>query len=114
MEEKLIEEIDKYVVRLNKEHSIRGERIQKLYKFDNGFGASVVKSPYTYGGTEDLWELAMLLWLDESEYELYYCDIVNDDVLGYLTDMDVYEALDKIKNYNIIEIAKKQLAETAS
>ena len=34
--------------------------VQKLYKFANGYGASVVKGEHTYGGDEGLWELAVI------------------------------------------------------
>ena len=34
--------------------------IQKIYRFKNNFGASVVKHPYSYGGEKDLWELAVI------------------------------------------------------
>ena len=33
---------------------------QKIYKFPNGYGASVIKGPYSYGGPDGLWELAVL------------------------------------------------------
>lgn len=46
----------------------------KVYKFDNGYGASVVCSPnHSYGGSEGLWELAVL---DEKENS-WYVDISN-------------------------------------
>jgi hypothetical protein len=32
----------------------------KIYKFPNGYGASVVKTGGSYGGGEGLWELAVL------------------------------------------------------
>jgi len=32
---------------------------QRRYKFPNGYGASVVRGPYTYGGPEGLFELAV-------------------------------------------------------
>ena len=33
-------------------------KIQKIYSFPNGYGASVIKGKYTYGGPEGLWEIA--------------------------------------------------------
>ena len=33
-------------------------------KFDNGYEISVVKSPYTYGGKDGLYELAVFLVYD--------------------------------------------------
>jgi len=35
-----------------------GER--KLFEFDNGYGASLVKCPGSYGYEQGLWELAVL------------------------------------------------------
>jgi hypothetical protein len=34
----------------------RGSGIISRIKFDNGYGASVVKGPHTYGGNEGLYE----------------------------------------------------------
>ena len=81
------------------------ESVQYLFKFDNGYGASVVKGVGTYGYREDLWELSVLIF-DEPDGDPYeeYCSYYNaydtpitDDVLGYLSDADVRETLDKIK-----------------
>ena len=33
------------------------DKIQKIYSFPNGYGASVIKGKYTYGGPK-LWEIA--------------------------------------------------------
>lgn len=67
------------------------ESVQRVYKFDNGYGASVIKGKHTYGGSEGLWELAVIQW-NEDNYELTYDTPITDDVIGYLTE-------DKVKYY---------------
>ena len=39
---------------------------QRLYRFENNFGASVVRHNGSYGGKEGLWELAVIKWSEES------------------------------------------------
>ena len=68
---------------------------QSLYRFDNGYGASVVQGPYTYGGSQGLWELGVIAW-DGDEYGLTYETPITDDVLGYLGEGDVAEKLQEI------------------
>lgn len=64
----------------------------KVYKFDNGYGASVVCSPnHSYGGSEGLWELAVL----ENGFITYDTPITGD-VIGWLTEEAVEELLRKI------------------
>ena len=74
-------------------------RIQKIYKFDNGYGASVIKGPNTYGGKDDLWEVAVLdnfssnfpdnLEEGETPWEICYTSGITDDVIGYQNDPEV-------------------------
>lgn len=68
--------------------------IQSRIFFDNGFGASVVKGPHTYGGKDGLYELAVL---DEDGHLCYTTQITND-VEGYLTEEDVTKLLIQIQN----------------
>jgi hypothetical protein len=50
--------------------------------FDNGFGVSVVRHQFSYGGTDGLYELAVL----DSSGSLHYDNVVaNGDVRGHLT-----------------------------
>ena len=72
----------------------RGSGIISRIKFDNGYGASVVKGPHTYGGKDGLYELAVL----DSEGELTYSTPVTSDVEGYLTEEDVTKLLTQIQN----------------
>ena len=67
--------------------------IQYIFKFDNGYGASVIKHYGSYGYDADLWEMAVL----DSYGELCYNTPITNDVLGYLTEEEVRETLKKIK-----------------
>jgi hypothetical protein len=61
--------------------------------FENGFGASVVKHNYSYGGKEGLYELAVLF-----EDEIHYDNpIAAGDVRGYLTEEEVTDLLTQIQ-----------------
>lgn len=71
--------------------------VQKLYKFANGYGASVVKGEHTYGGDEGLWELAVLKFKTDGDYVLDYSTPITEDVEGHLTDDAVEVLLDKIE-----------------
>ena len=72
----------------------RGSGIISRIKFDNGYGASVVKGPHTYGGNEGLYELAVT----DSNDDLTYSTPVTNDVEGYLTEEAVTKLLEQIQN----------------
>ena len=69
-----------------------GSGIKALINFDNGYGASVIRSPFSYGGNQDLYELAVV-----KDGELCYDTPITDDVLGYLTEDDVTKYLQQIQ-----------------
>ena len=66
--------------------------VQRRYQFANGYGASVVRHMYSYGGNDGLWELAVT----DRAGNLCYSTPITDDVLGYLGDADVDECLARI------------------
>ncbi len=67
--------------------------VQARIQFDNGYGASIVKTPYTYGGDKGLYELAVL----DSEGHLTYDTPITNDVIGYLRPEDVTDVIAKIQ-----------------
>ena len=68
--------------------------VQTIYRFQNGYGASVVKHDFSYGHEDGLWELAVL----DSDGDIAYDTEITDDVVGYLTNDDVDEILTQIEN----------------
>jgi len=72
---------------------LMGVGIMSRIQFENGYGVSVVKTPYTYGGDKDLYELAVL----DNNGNITYETPVTDDVIGYLRPMDVTDVMEKIQ-----------------
>lgn len=66
--------------------------VQRTFKFDNGYGASVVQHSGSYGGPAGLWELAVLGRSGRLTYETP----ITDDVIGRLTWNEVMEIVAKI------------------
>jgi len=67
--------------------------IQARIIFENGYGASVVKGEYTYGGKDGLYELAVL----DSDGKLIYETPITSDVEGYLTEDEVTKLMEQIQ-----------------
>ena len=66
---------------------------QAVIQFSNGFGASVIKHKYSYGGKKGLWEVALL----KGDELFYNADF--PDVKGHLNDPQVDAELIHIANY---------------
>jgi hypothetical protein len=73
-------------------HSAGMGGVMSRIEFENGYGASVVKTPYTYGGDKGLYELAVI-----RNDELCYDTPITNDVIGYLRPEDVTDVLAKIQ-----------------
>ena len=67
------------------------------FRFENDYGASVVKHFGSYGFEDDLFELAVLDYKKNELGLLCYDTEITNDVEGYLTNDDVLELLSKIK-----------------
>jgi hypothetical protein len=71
--------------------------IQSIVKFENNYGASVVKHEYSYGNKQGLYELAIIKYDENGDWDLCYDTPITDDVLGYLTEDNVTYYLTQIE-----------------
>lgn len=85
-----------------KETDVTGST-QVIFKFSNGWGASVVQGPYTYGGPDGLFELGVL---DSAGRLNYDTPVSPDDVSGYLTVEDVKEKLTQLAHLTAAELTE--------
>lgn len=70
-----------------------GEGIHRNYTFDNGYQASVICTPYSYGGPAGLWELAIKV-----DGNITYDTPITGDVIGHLDDDELASILQQIAN----------------
>lgn len=75
---------------------------QILLDFDNGYTASVIRGPYSYGGAEGLFELATLI----DGGLVYDNPVAEGDVRGNLTVTDVVVLLNELKALPSVKGAK--------
>ncbi len=70
-----------------------GTGTQHVVRFPTGWGASVVRHPYSYGGPDGLYELGVVRFQGEGPFEftLDYSTHITNDVLGHLTEADVLD-----------------------
>ena len=68
-------------------HEAHGAGVYAIARYANGYGASVICTPSSYGGPAGLHELAVLRFSgpDDESYELDYSTPITADVLGWLT-----------------------------
>ncbi len=69
--------------------------------FDNNFGVSVIKGPYSHGGDKGLYELAVIYMapdMDESKIH-YDNEVAQGDVRGHLTEDEVSELIEQVYNF---------------
>lgn len=97
-------EFEEYLIDVYQDCIMDYNGIHYIFRFPNGYGASVVKSYGSCGYLEDKWELAVILYDEENkkapdEYIIVYPYPIlkNEAVLGPLDDIQVREVLQKIK-----------------
>lgn len=84
--------------------------IQGHIFFENKFGVSVIKSSQSYGGMENLYELAILVG-DDSNYELCYDTEITDDVIGYLTEEKITDYMALAQKLEITSLIRNNFKE---
>ena len=75
--------------------------VQYVFKFDNGYGASVIQHKNSYGGDFGLWELAVVQFYVANEFMIAYDTPITNDVLSHLTTIDVCSTLDQIQQLKV-------------
>ncbi len=78
------------------QHKNHGGGVQGKMFFPNGYGVSVIRTPHSYGGVDLKWELAILFG-DRESYDISYNSGLADDVIGWLTEKEVLEYVEKVK-----------------
>ena len=87
---------------------------QRLYRFENNFGASVIRHSGSYGGNDGLYELAVIIWdpkdnitlVETDRYKritgwmICYSTAITNDVIGYLEEDQVNTILSFIEKLN--------------
>jgi hypothetical protein len=68
-----------------------------VFRFLNGYGASVVQHDWSHGGKQGFWELAVVKWDSDTDWEIDYNSSVTEDVIGWLSWDSVVQKLDEIK-----------------
>lgn len=68
---------------------------QVLFRFPNGYGASVVRCAGSHGSQDGLWELAVIRH-DADGWQLTYDTDITADVIGYLDPKKVDAILEQI------------------
>ena len=71
-----------------------GDSYSHRFRFNNGYGASVIKHFASYGYEDDLFELAVL----DRYGKICYNTPITNDVVGHLTNDEVLDLLELIKN----------------
>ena len=71
---------------------------QLIYRFRNGYGASVVQNGTSYGADGKLWELAVIRFENaaDNSWDLCYTTPITNDVMGYLDPEDVITYLNRV------------------
>jgi hypothetical protein len=72
---------------------------QTVYKFPNGYGASVITGNLFYTDEDHPYELAVVKF-DGEVYKLDYSTPITNDVIGHLNEQGVHDTLVQIKALN--------------
>ena len=120
---KITESIDFNNPSLEREHPMvveGGEGTQKIWRFENGFGCSVVRFSIadlfgreekigSYGINKDLWELGVIKFKEDGCFSIVYDTKITDDVIGSLTEKEVEKYLERVKKLNKLKYIEEKI-----
>ena len=71
---------------------------QMVYRFRNGYGASVICHKGSYGGNQGRYELAVAVWRSsrDDDWSICYSTPITHDVLGHLESSKVFDILNQV------------------
>jgi hypothetical protein len=87
------------------EMAMTWRRNQKVHKFENGYGASVLEEPSSSELCE-LFEVGIIRFDDRGRWSLCYDSGLGNDVHRYLTQSQVDELLQKISELPISDLSE--------
>lgn len=73
-----------------------GNGIQRIYTFASGIKLSAVKTDFSYGGKDNLWEIAVFDADRNFMTQEIWTDL-DDDVIGYVTDEQLRDYLNDVE-----------------
>lgn len=76
-----------------KPHPLGGSMVKHM--FPNGYGISVIRTPFSYGNSNGFFEVGMLKKDDSGNY---LCYDIWPDVIGYLTEGEVEKRLKEVES----------------
>lgn len=91
---KAVDDVSLFGGRAGQRRALNGG-VQWRFNFVNGYGASVVRHSFSYGGDYGLWEVAVT----DHDGHLRYDTPITDDVVGWLTEYDVISLLTQIESF---------------
>jgi hypothetical protein len=66
-----------------------------VLRFPNGYGASIIRRPGSYGADQGLYEMAVVKF-HGLKYELCYDTPIADDVIGWMGPDEIRDYLERI------------------
>lgn len=88
--------LTEHCLHLTRPHPLDQNGEQRIYKFANGYGASVVRFFGSYGVEHHKLELAVLVFEGDS-WKLTYETPITNDVIGHLSPDEVNATLTQIE-----------------
>lgn len=94
--ELVVSDMRKYIVKAGV-HPM-GKGVQVVIRFPNMYGASIIRTPFSYGGTDGLCEIAVAKWSSKKkdDWSICYDTPITNDVLRRLKIDEVEKILRQI------------------